>query len=115
MRDKTFYSGAIKCRVFYLALGSGAHRAVSQSLHDVNEFAAVGDSASAWHSAHSDVIKSYLGQLCLGKSDLEAVENVRADRFFKEALGIGQVPSPARLRQRLDKHAKDLLPVMYRR
>ena len=47
-----------------------------------------------------------------GKSDYKVVKNVRADRFFKEALGIGQVPSPARLRQRLDKHAKDLLPVM---
>jgi hypothetical protein len=62
---------------------------------------------------HSDIIKSYLGLLCLGKSDFEAVENVRSDRFFKESLGIGQVPSAARLRQRLDKYAKALLPVMY--
>jgi hypothetical protein len=62
---------------------------------------------------HSDIIKSYLGLLCLGKSDFEAVENVRSDRFFKESLGIGQVPSAARLRQRLDKHAKALLPLMY--
>ncbi len=62
---------------------------------------------------HSDVIKSYLGLLCLGKSDFEAVENVRTDRFFKESLGIGQVPSAARLRQRLDKYAKVLLPLMY--
>lgn len=63
--------------------------------------------------AHSDVIKSYLGLLCLGKSDFEAVENVRTDRFFKEALRIGQVPSAARLRQRLDQYAKALLPLMY--
>ena len=63
--------------------------------------------------AHSDVIKSYLGQLCLGKSDFDAVENVRADRYFKESLDISRVPSAARLRQRMDEHAKDLLPVMY--
>ena len=62
---------------------------------------------------HSDIIKSYVGLLCLGKSDFEAVENVRSDRFFKESLDIGQVPSAARLRQRLDKYAKALLPVMY--
>ncbi|MGR8999497.1 MAG: hypothetical protein ACU88J_10670 [Gammaproteobacteria bacterium] len=61
----------------------------------------------------SDIIKSYLGLLYLGKSDFEAVENVRADCFFKESLVIGQVPSAVRLRQRLDKHPKALLPLMY--
>lgn len=63
--------------------------------------------------AHIDLIKSYLGLLCLGKSDFEAVENVRSDGFFKASLGIGQVPSAARLRQRLDEHAKALLPLLY--
>lgn len=63
--------------------------------------------------AHSDVIKSYVGQMCLGKSDFEAVENVRTDRFFKESLGIDHVPSAARLRQRLDEHADALLIVLY--
>jgi len=64
--------------------------------------------------AHSDLIKSYLGQLCLGKSDFEAVEAVRQDRYFKDALAIQQVPSSARLRQRLDTDASALLPVMYK-
>jgi len=41
------------------------------------------------------------------------VENVRSNVFFKASLGIGQVPSAARLRQRLDEHAKALLPLMY--
>jgi len=63
--------------------------------------------------SHSDLIKSYVGQLCQGKSDFEAVENVRTDRFFKEALGIDQVPSASRLRQRLDEDASELLPWMY--
>lgn len=65
--------------------------------------------------AHSDIVKTYLGQLCLGKSDFDAVDNVRKDRYFKEALSIDQIPSAARLRQRLDEHADALLPVMYER
>lgn len=62
--------------------------------------------------AHGDVVKSYLGLLCLGKSDFEAVEQVREDRFFKEALGIQRVPSAERLRQRFDRDACALLPVI---
>jgi hypothetical protein len=59
--------------------------------------------------AHRDVVKSYLGLLALGKSDFEAVQNMRADAFFKAALGIGRVPSAERLRQRLDGSAELLL------
>jgi hypothetical protein len=44
----------------------------------------------------SDGVKSYLGLLVLGKSDFEAIEAFRRDRFFQEALGIDQV-----LRQRV--------------
>ena len=47
-----------------------------------------------WHGiAHSDVLRSYIGLLSLGKSDFEAVENVRDDNFFVEALGVSTVPS----------------------
>lgn len=63
--------------------------------------------------AHADMIKSYMGTLCLGKSDFEAIENHRDDDYFKAALAIQQVPSSARLRQRLDEHADALLPIMY--
>ena len=62
---------------------------------------------------HGDLMHSYVGQLCQGKSDFEAIENVRTDCFFKEALGIGQVPSASRLRQRFDEDASELLPWMY--
>jgi hypothetical protein len=84
----------------------------------LNRFTSLGKSLQAAiplrHGiAHSDVIKSYVGQMCLGKSDFEAVENVRKDRFFKESLGVDHVPSAARLRQRLDEHADALLPVLY--
>jgi hypothetical protein len=63
--------------------------------------------------AHGDIVKTYLGILCLGKSDFETVENHRQDRYFQTALDIGQVPSSARLRQRLDEHAEALLPALY--
>ena len=84
----------------------------------LNRFTSLGKSLPAaiplCHGiAHSDVIKSYVGQMCLGKSDFEAVENVRKDGFFKESLGIDHVPSAARLRQRLDEYAEALLPVLY--
>lgn len=48
--------------------------------------------------AHRDIVKSYLGLLALGKSDFEAVRNVRADPFFRPTLDIERVPSAARLR-----------------
>ena len=34
---------------------------------------------------HADVLRSYLGLLCFGKSDFEAVSNVREDEFFAAA------------------------------
>ena len=50
----------------------------------------------------ADLLRSYLGLLCLGKSDYEAVTPMREDAHFKNALGISNVPSAERLRQRLD-------------
>jgi len=55
--------------------------------------------------SNSDVVRSYLGLLVQGKSDFDAVENYRGDKFFKEALGIGLLPSSPTLRQRLDAQA----------
>lgn len=59
-----------------------------------------------------DLIRTFVGQLCLGKSDFDAVENVRHDRYFKQALGIKQSPSAARLRQRFDEDARALIPLI---
>jgi hypothetical protein len=56
----------------------------------------------------SDLVKSYLGLLTLGKSDFEAIEAFRRDRFFQEALGIGQMPGSVWLRQQLETHAATL-------
>ncbi len=56
----------------------------------------------------SDMVKAMMGLLSLGKSDFEAVEPFRTDRFFKEALGLSKSPSSAWMRQRLDAKASEL-------
>jgi len=55
--------------------------------------------------ANSDILKSYLGLLCLGKNDFDAIEGQRQDRCFIQSLGLRAVPSSPTLRQRLDTHA----------
>jgi hypothetical protein len=60
--------------------------------------------------AHADCIKSYVGLLCTGKSDFDAIENRRNDAFFATALDIGKVPSAPSLRQRFDEHATAMIP-----
>lgn len=56
--------------------------------------------------SHADVVCSYVGLLCLGKSDFAAIENFRQDKFFKESLGVKRVPSEPTLRQRLEQQAE---------
>jgi hypothetical protein len=48
--------------------------------------------------ANSDILKSYLGLLVQGKSDLDAIEEFRGDDFFTRALDVGTVPSSSTLR-----------------
>lgn len=62
--------------------------------------------------SHTDIVRSMLGLLCLGKSDYEAISAMRGDDYFKQALGIRDIPSPERLRQRLDENAEALLPII---
>ena len=62
--------------------------------------------------AHGDILKSYVGLLCLGKSDFEAVNGMREDAYFAESLGLEQVPSEGTLRQRMDAHAAVFLPLV---
>jgi hypothetical protein len=62
--------------------------------------------------SHTDIVRSMLGLLCLGKSDYEAVSAMRDDTYFKQSLGISNVPSVERLRQRLDENAETLLPII---
>ena len=62
--------------------------------------------------SHTDIIRSMLGLLCLGKSDYEAISTMRNDDYFKQSLGIKNVPSAERLRQSLDEDAEVLLPII---
>ena len=36
--------------------------------------------------ANSDILKSNLGLLCLGKNDFDSIQNFRANAFFVRAL-----------------------------
>lgn len=56
----------------------------------------------------SDIVRSYVGLLVQGKSDFDAIENYRGDAFFKQSLGITQLPSSPTLRQRMDAQAGKL-------
>lgn len=51
---------------------------------------------------HGDVVMAAIGLLCLGKTDFTDIEPFREDEFFRQALGLRQVPSEGTLRQRLD-------------
>ncbi len=57
---------------------------------------------------NSDIVRSYVGLLVQGKSDFDAIENFRGDGFYKQALGIGLLPSSPTLRQRMDARAAEL-------
>ncbi|QAU24202.1 hypothetical protein EO087_09550 [Dyella sp. M7H15-1] len=50
----------------------------------------------------SQILAGYIGLLAEGKSDFEAIEGKRGDRFFAQSLGLSGVPSAATLRQRMD-------------
>jgi len=58
-----------------------------------------------YHS-HSDVMKSYIGLLCQGKSDFDHIEPFRNDDVFPICLQLQKVPSSPTLRQRLDRAAE---------
>ena len=62
--------------------------------------------------SHRDTLFSYIGLLSVGKSDCDAIENVRDSYFFSHALGVDNVPSAATLRQRLDRHALKFNPLV---
>ena len=57
--------------------------------------------------ANSDILKSYLALLCLGKNNFDAIESFRGNAFFMRALGLQAVPPGPTLRQRFDTQASD--------
>lgn len=51
---------------------------------------------------HSEVVKSYVGLLCQGKSDFDHIEPFREDIFFSQSLRVKKVPSSPTMRQRFN-------------
>ena len=49
--------------------------------------------------SHADIVRGYLGLLCMGKSDYEAITDRREDRYFQTSLGLSVVPSAETLRR----------------
>ncbi len=64
---------------------------------------------------HSDVIKSYLAMLCLGKNDFEAINTVESEFYLMSALDISDIPSEATLRQRMDQQPRLFCPLLKKR
>jgi len=58
-----------------------------------------------------EIVTAYVGLLCTGKSDFDAIENHRQDGFFAEALGLSGVPAASTLRMQLDTQAERLIPL----
>lgn len=61
---------------------------------------------------HSDVLKGYLGMLCIGKNDFEAINTIESEFYFMSAMGLQKIPSEATLRQRIDNYANEFLPII---
>lgn len=73
----------------------------------------VGKAAPSQGIATADVLRSYLGLLCQGKSDFEAIRPFwEDDEFFAAALAVQKVPSVETLRQRMDKVAEAVRPIL---
>jgi len=59
-----------------------------------------------------EIATSYIGLLCTGKSDFDAIENHRQDEFYREALGLQSVPAASTLRMQMDASAEKLIPLV---
>jgi len=59
-----------------------------------------------------EIVTAYIGLLCTGKSDFDAIENHRKDGFFADALGISSTPAASTLRMQLDARAEQIIPLI---
>ena len=62
---------------------------------------------------NSDIVGSYIGLLCQGKNDYQAVNEFREEpEYYSGILGIKGIPSEETLRQRMDAIALSIQPVL---
>ena len=59
-----------------------------------------------------DLVRAYVGLLALGKNSFDAIDTLRHDDWFQQCMGIKQMPSASRLRQRFDEDATQLIPLI---
>ncbi len=55
------------------------------------------------HFTDYEIIKSYIGLLCVGKTSFESIDLFHSDEIFKSSLELLKLPSKETLRQRLEK------------
>lgn len=55
------------------------------------------------HFSDYEIIKSYIGLLCVGKTSYESIDIFHTDKIFITSLGMKRLPSKEILRQRLEK------------
>jgi hypothetical protein len=60
-------------------------------------------SASNLQIDDTEILRSYLGLLCLGKNSYEAIDDYKDDEYFMQAIGVDRLPSKESLRQRLEQ------------
>ena len=59
-----------------------------------------------------ELVRAFIGLLAMGKTDFDAIDNYRHDDWFKRSMGIKQMPSSSRLRQRFNEDATQLIPLI---
>ena len=65
--------------------------------------------------SNSDVVGTYIGLLCQGKSDFEATNELKEEtELYSGILGIKTIPSAETLRQRINQISPQALPVIKR-
>jgi len=94
-------------------IGQAGLALIGQALHRHTSLAPELNQLPLRHGIqHADVVASYLGLLCVGKNDFEAINTIDSELFYTQSLGIKTLPSAAILRQRLDSCAIEYLPVI---
>ncbi|MGH8677346.1 MAG: IS1380 family transposase [Burkholderiales bacterium] len=63
--------------------------------------------------ADSAVAMSYVALLCQGVTEFDAIENMRGDATFAQALGMSSLPSAPTVRQRIEQRGQDWLESLF--
>lgn len=80
---------------------------IGKHLKRVNVKILIDPEFPAHSGAHnSDIFRSYLALLRLGKSDFDAIESLRVDALCMRALGLGVVQTGLTLRHHTYIHAR---------